>query len=124
MNNELLLLIEKHTDTLIEQTKARPQETIVYKMNKRIETFSFSPPLNPSEEGKWLSGVTSFECTNSIFNITNGNNSFSPTIPGFWITKGGHQTIIKLKEILELREQDDIKLHVEVRKRKSYQNRR
>ena len=124
MNNELLLLIQKHTDTLIEQTKARPQETLVYKMNKRKETFSFSPSLNLSEEGNWLSGVTSFECTNSIFNITNGNNSFSLTIPGSWITKGGHQTIIKLKELLELREQDDIKLHVEVRKRKSYENRR
>ena len=28
MNNELLLLIKKHTHTLIEQTKTRPQETI------------------------------------------------------------------------------------------------
>ena len=26
MNNELLLLIKKHTDTLIEQTKTKPQE--------------------------------------------------------------------------------------------------
>ena len=27
MNNSLLLLIEKYTDTLIEQTKTKPQET-------------------------------------------------------------------------------------------------
>ena len=27
MNNELLLLIKKHTDTLIENTKTRPQKT-------------------------------------------------------------------------------------------------
>ena len=26
MNNELLLLIKKHTDTLIEQTRTKPQE--------------------------------------------------------------------------------------------------
>ena len=28
MNNEMLLLIKKHTDILIEQTKTRPQETL------------------------------------------------------------------------------------------------
>ena len=28
MNNELLLLIKKHTDNLIEQTKTKPQETL------------------------------------------------------------------------------------------------
>ena len=26
MNNELLLLLKKHTDTLIEQTKTKPQK--------------------------------------------------------------------------------------------------
>ena len=39
MNNELLLLIEKHTDTLIEQTRTKPQETLEYKMNKQMQTF-------------------------------------------------------------------------------------
>ena len=39
MNNELLLLIEKHTDTLIEQTKTRPQETLEFKMNKQMQNF-------------------------------------------------------------------------------------
>ena len=28
MNNEFLLLFKKHTDTLIEQTKTKPQETL------------------------------------------------------------------------------------------------
>ena len=41
MNNELLLLVKKHTDTLIEQTKARPQETLEFKMNKKMQTFPF-----------------------------------------------------------------------------------
>ena len=45
MNNELLLLIKKHTGTLIEQTKTKPQETLEFKMKKQIQTFSFSPPI-------------------------------------------------------------------------------
>ena len=84
MNDELLLLIKKHTDTLIEQTKTRPQETLEFKMNKQMQTFSFSPPINLFEEGNWLLAVSSFECTNSVFNITNENNSFSITVPGHW----------------------------------------
>ena len=39
MNNELSLLIKKHTDTLIEQTKTKPQETLEFKMNKQMQTF-------------------------------------------------------------------------------------
>ena len=39
MNNELLLLIKKHTDTLIEQTKTKPQETLEFKMNKQMQNF-------------------------------------------------------------------------------------
>ena len=39
MNNELLLLIKKHTDTLIEQTKTKPQETLGYKMKEKCKLF-------------------------------------------------------------------------------------
>ena len=46
MNNELLLLIKKHTDALIEQTRTKPQETLEFKMNKQMQTFSFNPPIN------------------------------------------------------------------------------
>ena len=73
MNNELLLLIEKHTDMLIKQTKTKIQETLEFKVNKQMETFSFSPPISLVEEGKWLLGVTSFEKTNSLFQIVNDN---------------------------------------------------
>ena len=52
MNNELLLLIEKHTDTLIEQTKTKPQELLEFKMIKKLEIFSFNPPINLVEVGK------------------------------------------------------------------------
>ena len=68
MNKELLRLIKKHTDTLIEQTKNRPEETLEFKLNKQIQTFSFNPPINLVEEGKSLLGVSSLECTNTVSN--------------------------------------------------------
>ena len=77
MNNEMLLLIKRHTDTLIEHSKTKPQETLNFKLNQQMETFSFNPPIKLSEEGKWLLAVTSFEATNSVFKITDENNRFS-----------------------------------------------
>ena len=59
--------------------------------------------------------MSSFECTNSVFNITNENNSFSITIPGYWESKSAQKSIDELNKLLELRSLD---LHVkEVRKR-------
>ena len=118
MDNELLLLIKKHTDTLIEQTKTKPQETLEFKMNKQKQTFSFNPPINLLEEGRWLLGVSSFECTNSVFNITNENNPFSIIVPGHYETESAEKTINELNKLLELRSQNGIELHVEqVRKK-------
>ena len=77
MNNEILLLITKNTDTLIEQTKSCCQETLEIKMKEQMETFFFSPPNNLVEEGKWLLAVTSFEATNSAFNITVVHNYYT-----------------------------------------------
>ena len=115
MNNEFLLLIKKHTDTLIEQTKTKPQETLEFKRNRQMQTFSFNPPINLVDEGKWLMAVSSLECTNSVFNITNGNNSFSIIIPGHYQNKSVEKTIDNLNKLLELR---SLELHVEdVRKR-------
>ena len=115
MNNELLLLIKKHTDTLIDQTKTKPQETLEFKMNKQSQTFSFNPPINLIEEGKWLIAVSSFECTNSVFNITDDNNSFSIIIPGHYETEFAEKIIDDLNKLLELK---SLELHVEeVRKR-------
>ena len=71
MDIDLLLLIEKHTDALIKQTKTRPQETLHLKMNKQMQTFSFSSPINLAKGCNWLLTVTSFETTNSVLNITN-----------------------------------------------------
>ena len=66
---------------MIEQTKTKPQETLEFKSNKQMQTFSFNPPINLFEESKWLLAVSFFECTNSVFNITDKNKSFSITIP-------------------------------------------
>ena len=118
MNNELLLLIKKHTDTLIEQTKTRPQEPLQFKMNKQMQTFSFNPSINLVEEGKWLLGVSSLECTNSVFNITNINGFFSIIVPGHWESKSAEKTIDELNKLLDLRSENDIELHTEkVRKK-------
>ena len=110
MNNELLLFVKKNTDMLIEQTKSRPQETLEFKMNKQMQTFSFNPPINLIEEDKWLLAVSPFECTNSVFNITNENNSFSIIIPGHYQNKSDEKTINDLNKLLELK---SLKLHVE-----------
>ena len=115
MNNELLLLIKKHTDTLIEQTKTKPQETLEFKMNKQKQTFSFNPPIKLIEDDKWLLVVSSFECTNSVFNLTDENNSFSIIIPGHYQNKTDEKTINDLNKLLELK---SLELHVEdVKKR-------
>ena len=115
MINDLLLLIKKHTDTLIEQTKTKPQETLEFKMNKQTQTFSFNPTLSLIEEGKWLMAVSLFDCTNTVFNITNESNSFSIIIPGHYQTESAEKTIDGLNKLLELK---SLELHVaEVRKR-------
>ena len=115
MNNELLLLNKKHTNTLIEQTKTKPQGTLEFKMNKQSQTFSFNPPLNLVEEGKWLMAVSLFDCTNYVFNITEENNSFSIIIPGHYQNESAEKTIEELNKLLELK---SLELHVaEVKKR-------
>ena len=115
MNNELLLLNKKHTDTLIQQTKTKPLETLEFKMNKQMQTFSFNPSINLVEEGKWLMAVSLFDCTNSVFNITNENNSFSIIIPGHYQNKSDEKTIDDLNKLLEL---ESLELNVEeVKKR-------
>ena len=115
MNNELLLLIKKHTDTLIEQTKTKPQETLDFKMKRQKQIFSFNPPINLLDEGKWLMAVSLFDCTISVFNITNENNSFLIIIPGHYQNKSDEKTIDNLNKLFELK---SLELHVkEVGKR-------
>ena len=86
-----------------------------FKMNKQMQTFSFNPPINLVEEGKWLMAVSLFDCTNSVFNITNENNSFSIKIPGHYETKFAEKTIDDLNKLLELK---SLEIHVEEVKKK------
>ena len=88
--------LKKHTDNLIEQTKTKPQETLKFKLNKQMETFSFLPPTNQIDEGKWFLTVTSFEATNSVFNKIDENKSFPITTSDHWSSRGGSETINKL----------------------------
>ena len=110
MNNELLLLIKTHTDTLIQQTRTKPQETLEFKTNKQMQTFSFNPPINLVEEGRSLLAKISFGCTKSVFNITNANNSFSINIQGHYQTKFAEKNINDRNKFLELK---SFELHVE-----------
>ena len=67
--------------------------------------------------------MTSFEATNSVFKLTNENNSLSTTTAGHWISKSAEKTIDELNKLLELRSQNDIELHVEqVRKKRINSN--
>ena len=84
-------------------------------MNRQTQTFSINPPIKLVEQGKWLLGVYLFECTNSVFNIIDENNSFSIIIPGHYQTKFDEKTIDELNKLIELR---SLELHVKkVRKR-------
>ena len=57
--------------------------------------------------------VTKFEATNTVFNITDKNTSFSFLSPSYWNPVGGEDLNNKLKKFLELRSQNDIELHGE-----------
>ena len=82
-----------------------------------MQTFSFNPPNNLVEEDEWLLAVSSFDCKNCVFNITNENNSFSIIIPCH------HQTEFAEKRISDLNNSLEIKfpelLVKEVRKRRN-----
>ena len=72
-------------------------------MNRQTQNASFNPSINLVEGGNWLLAVTSFEATNSLFNITNENNLFPISIPRHWSSRGGAETIHKLQPSLKLR---------------------
>ena len=70
----LLLSIAKPNQEIVENTHSKPQETLVFKMNKQKESFSFDFPLDLPEQ--WMMGVTSSEVYNTVYNITEKNNKF------------------------------------------------
>ena len=66
-------------------------------------------------------GVTSFEANKSVFNITDGNNSFSISIPGHWNSKYAEEIIDEQNKLLQLKSESDIELHVEEVKKRGNQ---
>ena len=77
-----------------------------------METFSSNRSIIFFEEGKWFLAVTSFEASNSVFNVTDENNSFSITTPAHWSSAIVEEIITQLNEFSECRSENDIELHV------------
>ena len=74
--------------------------------------------MNLSEESEWLSAVTSFKATNTVFSITDEYNRISITIPSHLQTKSAEKTINEPTKLSVLRSEKGIRLHMkEVRKR-------
>ena len=70
---DLLLLITKICQRLIEQAHKKP-ETLEFKMTKPRETFHSKPPIQIKCE--WMIGLPNLVVCNSIFNINTTNNKF------------------------------------------------
>ena len=68
----LLLSIAKSNQEIVENTHAKPQETLEFKLTKQKESFSFDVPLQLNE--KWMMGVTSLEVYSTVYNFTEKNN--------------------------------------------------
>ena len=75
-------------------------------------------PIKLIEGGRWLLAVSSFECTNSVFSITNENNSVSIIIPGHYQNKSDEETIDELIKLLKLK---SLELHVKKARKKGNQ---
>ena len=58
-------MIKTKTDTIFEQTRTRPQETLQFKLIVSRKTFSF---IVPSElvEDRWMTGETNLEVFKSL----------------------------------------------------------
>ena len=70
---DLFLSITKNCEKHNKQTHWKSKETLEVKLTQPEETFSFKPPI--SIEGSWMIGLTSLQVYNSIFKITEENNT-------------------------------------------------
>ena len=107
--------LNKHTSTLNEQTRTKPQETLDIKLNKQMQTFLFNPPISFSEEGKRVLAVNCFETINSVFNITDKKIIFSISIPGRCRSPNYSEVDIfdQQKTLLKHKSQNGNKSHVQ-----------
>ena len=77
-----------------------------------MHNFPFSPPFILSEEGEELLAVKNLEAINSVFVMSNENNSFSVTTQGNCTSEGCGEFIGQLNELSELISENDIELQV------------
>ena len=118
MRNNFFTFNQKTYRYTCSRNKNSTSRDFEVKMNTQLTTFSFHPPINLVEEDKWLLSVTSFEATNSVFNITGENNSSSIFTPAHWSSQNAEETLIKLNNLLNLGSEKDLDLHInEVKKR-------
>ena len=75
-----------------------------------MDTLSFNPITNLSEERKRRLVTTSFEAINSVFNTTDGNKNFSNSAPVRRYPDGTGEIFDNLFKVLELRTENDIEL--------------
>ena len=81
-------------------------------MKKEVQTFRFRHQKNLIEGCNWLLVVSSFGATNSVFKISDENNSFPYSTPSHCNSEDGENFNNKLHRLLELRSESDIDLHV------------
>ena len=94
---DLLLLITKNCETLIEQTHPKPQESLGFKMTKPRRTFHFKPPIQV--KGDWMIGLVDLEVYHSIFTKTEENNKFK--LYKLPIEKAGGISYTKVRDEIE-----------------------
>ena len=75
-NNDLLFLETKIAPIFIEQTNLKSQQILEIKKTKPTDTFSIDTPLILEEEGNGMSGLTSLDVGNFVFNATNQKDKF------------------------------------------------
>ena len=68
----LLLNIPKSNHEIVENTHSKPQQTLEFRITKQKESFSFDVALEVNE--KWMTGATSLEVYNTVYNNTEENN--------------------------------------------------
>ena len=73
---DLILSFTENCEMLIHQTHTKPQETLVFKISKPRETFSFKPSINLGYDSDWMIGLASLEVYISYFVINRANINF------------------------------------------------
>ena len=82
-SDELLLIIENNSNTIISQTKSRTTKSLFLILIKSIDTFHSNPKLLLQEE-IFLIAVTKNEVSISYYKVTDQNRNFAIYSPGYW----------------------------------------